>query len=276
MYTKVLTIASIITLLVSCHQSDPPVPQPSNEKGDLSFSGYEWWHKSGDDQMGPGPNYFSASAQNVWVDGDGALHLKITKDGGRWNCAEVISVQEMGYGTYIWTTSSDMTNFNEKAVLGLFSWDSYSFAAQANSEVDIEFSRWNDPNDSTLLTYSVQPVWFTSGPPYDERSKKPAQEVSKLKTTCTHAFVWTPSKISWTSYIGDTYPGSELISSWEFDLNNPARRKEEGGQSSDPVIIPAPGDSTNARMNLWLLGGQPPADGSETEVVIKSFQYKPL
>src|SRR5436305_806293 len=62
----------------------------------ISFSGYTWAVKASTGRVGPGPNYFSDSTNNVWVDTQGRLHLKITKVGGRWNCAEVINQQSLG------------------------------------------------------------------------------------------------------------------------------------------------------------------------------------
>jgi hypothetical protein len=66
------------------------------------------------------------------------------------------------------------------------------------------------------------------------------------------------------------------MAEWKYDKSNTPRLKMEGNQVSNPVVIPAPADSTNARINLWLLNGQAPINGSETEVVIKSFKYFPL
>src|SRR5574341_1745935 len=34
----------------------------------ISFSGYMWNVKKSNGRVGPGPNYFSDSTQNVWVD----------------------------------------------------------------------------------------------------------------------------------------------------------------------------------------------------------------
>jgi hypothetical protein len=262
-----------------CKQGDPPIKQPPITpfvKGDLTFSGYEWNLKSsGTNYVGPGPNIFNKDSNNIWVDANGMLHLKITKRNGKWYSSEIISQKSMGYGTYIFTTASDLTTLNEKAVLGLFTWDDYSFQTQANSEVDIEFSRWDNKNDSFLLSTSVQPVWFELGP-FWERTNRPAMQVSKLKTTCTHVFKWTPTNIIWESYEGDTYPGTNKIASWSYDNTNIPRSKKEGGVVSNPIVIPAPTDSTKARMNLWLFNGAAPINNSETEVVIKSFKYVPL
>src|SRR6266852_3653418 len=60
------------------------------------FSGYSWNVKIGSPPVGPGPNYFSDNANNVWVDTSNRLHLRI----GKWVCAEVVLQSSPGYGTY--------------------------------------------------------------------------------------------------------------------------------------------------------------------------------
>jgi hypothetical protein len=50
----------------------------------------------------------------------------------------------------------------------------------------------------------------------------------------------------------------------------------EGGRFSNPIVIPAPSNTTNVRFNLWLLAGQGPASNRESEVVIKRFEFRPL
>src|SRR4051794_6009568 len=53
----------------------------------IVFAGRKFTVRSG--AGGPGPNAWSA--QNVWVDKKGALHLKIANVGGEWSCAEIYS-----------------------------------------------------------------------------------------------------------------------------------------------------------------------------------------
>jgi len=64
----------------------------------IIFSGYKWKVKSSESKAGPGPNYFSDKEEDVWVDNEGKLHLKITKKDGKWYCTEVISDSSFGYG----------------------------------------------------------------------------------------------------------------------------------------------------------------------------------
>ncbi len=73
----------------------------------IHFSGYDWRvGNSKDNRQGPGPNYFSDSKENVWLDDGGNLHLKITHRDGRWNCAKISLLESHGYGTYIFHVAS--------------------------------------------------------------------------------------------------------------------------------------------------------------------------
>ena len=101
----------ITALLVGTNYSEPcvtgPAALPANvtaqamasataERVDpnlrwISFSGYDWWVKTSSGLVGPGPNYFSDSTNNVWLDAQGRLHLRITNRSNQWQCAELVT-----------------------------------------------------------------------------------------------------------------------------------------------------------------------------------------
>lgn len=280
-----ITSALIIGLMMSCHQSDPPGPKQvdisdpdfGREGNKIKFSGRKWWVKIYEDrQWGPGPNYFSGNEEDITIDNKGHLHMKIVNRNGKWMSTEIVSEDVMGYGTYIFTIDGDIENIPENIVLGLFTWDDETFQTQANSEVDIEFSKWGNANDQRTLQYGVQPINF--GTLHPEREYRPQYTLDKLIGTTTHAFTWTKDKIYWASYIGDTYGQGELLAEWTFDQNNPGRVKEENGRRSNPIVIPAPGPNTNCRINFWITPwvNSVPTDGKEQEIVITKFEYRPL
>ena len=271
-------IGSLLLLLsiAACKQSPPPEFMPVEEKGDFSFSGYNWKYKNAITPVGPGPNRFLGTSEAAYVDNDGYLHLRIFQKNGLWYSSEIISTREFGYGTYVFTCLTDIRNFDKKNVFGFFTWNEYSFQKQGNSEVDVEFSRWDNASDSLLFTYSVQPVIFSNPLPYQERTYKPSMPTSAFSQSTTHMMRWAPDSVYWESYLGENYPGTTKISSWSFDKNNIPRQKILGNEVSDPIVIPAPLDSTNVRFNYWLLNGQAPTNGQNYEIVIKSFKYIPL
>jgi hypothetical protein len=210
----------------------------------IEFSGYTWRVKESSSPAGPGPNYFSDKEEDVWVDAEGQLHLKIVQRDGRWYSTEVISTVSLGYGKYVFTTSSPVDKLNQNAVLGLFTWD--DTAPQYNyREIDIEFSRWGEDNGQNSQ-YVVQP-WDHAGNRYRFDSLLEGEY-------STHSFEWSPTSIEFSS----SDSGAEF-QTWSY---------------TGPDIPPA-GDE-NARINLWLLNGMPPSDGQEVEVIIKSFEFIPL
>lgn len=272
---KILPLFIVLGMLLGCKLETLPAPQ--GRSGDqLVFSGRNWTVKGGTELFGPGPNYFSKDLYSAYVDDNGYLHMNIRKlDDGRWYCSEVISNDVVGYGRYVWVVESDMINIPDNTVLGLFTWDNNTFATQANSEVDIEFSRWGVANEPKTLHTSVQPVWF--GPFKPERTEGFQLPAAAATSHTTHEFIWTDSLISWKSWLGSDLTAAPMAS-WSFDLNNPAREKEEGGSTSAPIVIPAPGATTNARINLWLVTNQAtgPSTGRDYEIVIRSFSYTPF
>lgn len=262
-------------MVLSCEQSDPS--EHGRVDNVLDFSGYKWDIKFGSQLQGPGPNYFTNDQNAVWVDESGFLHLTYTNNGSIWRATEVVSQDTFAYGTYIFTVQGDLVNIPENLVLGLFTWNNNSFTSQANSEVDIEFAKWNNDTTDQTLHFSVQPVNF--GPYYPERSHNPqVADVNDLIGISTHIFTWTDSLVSWASFKGEEYLNKTPIASWSYDTNNPARVKNENGNSSVPVIIPAPENHTNARINYWVLNGafSSPADEAEHEVIIRRFDFIPL
>ena len=238
----------------------------------IMFSGIEWEVRETEKPAGPQNNRFSSSEESVWVDAKG-LHLAIRKRGGRWYGSEVMTKASLGYGTYVFLVSSRVDQLDKNVVCGLFTWNSESFRSDANSEIDIEFSKWGKPAYSTKNSlYAVNPTG-RKGEDYPERKHRFDTKLHGDRST--HAFTWTSEWISFASYHGHGCPTPFPINKWFFDKDNTPRIASEGSKISKPVLIPKPRLSTNARINLWLLNKTQPSNGKEVEVTISRFAYFP-
>lgn len=214
----------------------------------ISFSGYDWLVRNTSGTAGPGPNRFSNSTDNVYVDSTGQLHLKITQRDGLWYCASIGALKSLGYGQYKFYISSRLDQLSKDVVAGLFTWD--DDPAYNHREIDIEFSKWGNESNSNSQ-YTVQP--------YDK-----ATNFSKFNTLLsgdysTHSFNWTQKKISFESYFGhyNVLPSVDfLIHSWSYT-------------GSD---IPLKGNEKTA-INLWMFNGVTPTQ--ESELIIKKFEFIP-
>jgi hypothetical protein len=217
----------------------------------ISFSGLQWSVKSSIDEhqdkywrVDPGGNFFSHQNRNVWVDAQGRLHLRITREGDKWYCAEVMSLKTFGYGTYTFQLVSGFENINENVVLGLFVYDDE--APFPSREIDIEFSRWGMPLDQNGQ-YVVQP-WDVTGNRF-------RFDFVYNGTGSVHRFQWRPQQVRFSS--GFKNAGS--LVSWNYYGSHVPREGKE-----------------LVRINLWLNNANGPSDGQEVEVIIEKFLYEPL
>jgi len=216
---------------------------------EIEFSGRTWWVKHSDPLIGPGPNYFSDSTDNVRVDDDGRLHLRITNPSGRWTCAEVVSQDVLGYGKYVFQLATRVDLLDANVVAGLFTYD--ETIDSPNREIDIEFSRWGDPTAQNAQ-YVVQP-WDTPG-----NRERFAIDLGGDPDT-TNVFDWTADSILFQTWLGHDAdpPEDATIHSWDYT----------------GADVPTEGGEVRARINLWLRSGEAPTDGQPAELVIAKFEY---
>ena len=218
------------------------------------WCGYDWDVKnSGSFQFGPGPNFFSDSPQNVWVDGNGRLHLRITHRNGQWQCAEVISRRAFGYGTYRFFVDSAVDALDPNVVLGLFTYDDDPTGTGGHREIDVEMSRWSNASDPTSAQFVVQP--------YNIAGNLTRWTIPSGAAPTTHSFTWSVGRIDYVAHNGSFAPppaSVPQISSW----------------SNTSASVPTPGDE-RVHLNLWLFNGAAPTDGQEVEVVLGRFAFIP-
>jgi len=208
----------------------------------IFFAGYEWEVKSG--HYYPGKNDWLAD--NVWVDNEGFLHLKITHVGKQWYCAEVASVRRFGYGSYQFQVIAPVDKLDANIVLGLFVYPGPENPDQKN-ELDIEFAKWGKPGQP-IGNYTVTP------------SQKTHHFSFSLEGDyTTHQFIWTKEQILFQSSYGHVMNDATEFSSWLYNT------QEYDGKTAIPPV--------RVHMNLWLFMGKSPLDGQEQEIIIKNFIF---
>lgn len=242
----ILLCSGMVWFNASCSKGATNEPDPDTNPIDriISFSGFDWIVRTtGEAKQGPGPNLFSDAQENVWVDEQGRLHLKIVQKGGLWYCSGVILRRSMGYGKYVFYISSDLSKLDKQVVAGLFTYKN------DNEEIDIEFSRWGvaDNQDSQ---FAVQPS--------EKAGNKERYDLQLLGVQSTHAFNWQPNKIEFISLQGHglTSGVENIIHEWAYI----------GGD------IP-PENEERLRMNLWLFRGVAPSDLKDQEIIIEKVEF---
>jgi len=250
MPTRKPGLLSLVRILLLAGALASPILLEGAYARTISFSGHVWQVKTSKGRVGPGPNYFSDAASNVWVDSQGRLHMVIRKTKGRWECAEVVSNSSFGLGTYRWYLDSAVHALDRNVVLGLFTWND---APEFNHrEIDFEAARWGNAADPTNAQYVIQP--------YDVPGNTFRFTIPAGLTQTTHAFTWRTSSVEALSL-----KGSQAT---------PASPSDVLYQHTFTAGIPQPGGE-NARANLWLYQGRAPSNGQSVEVVIRKFEFVP-
>lgn len=217
----------------------------------VNFAGYTWTVKESAGTLGPGPNYWSTS--NVWVDANGWLHLRANwnPSTSRWECAEVSTTTNFGYGTFQWKIDGPLSTLDRNIVFGLFNYsgnDKYD-------EMDIEFARWGNAAWHNL-NYTIWPATGSS-------VTIPASytnEMTMSGTYSTHRFTRTANSVNFKSLHGFQDGDTNIFENETFTTPTTSI-----STLSMPIL-----------MNLWLYNGNAPSNNQSVEIVIHDFKYTPL
>lgn len=221
-----------------------------DEPKTLKFAGYTWKIRSKKGE--PGPN--SWSEKNAFVDKNGFLHLKLTKDPatGIWECSEVIMTEKLGYGTYQWKIDGRIDTLDHNIVFGLFNYS----GEDKHDEMDIEFSKWGHPENNKNLNYTIWPASGVTEP----KNVEYVQPFSLNGTYTTHRFKRTEKSLTFTSLYGFQDGDKNIFATKTWDAPKTSISKLEM-----PVFI-----------NLWIFKGVPPSNNADVEIVIRDFKFIPL
>jgi len=243
-YEPVLTMKTLPPMGngVSAVASASVGPGPAIVNQTLKFSGYEWSIRHITSDRNGAISYYDPA--NAWTDADGALHLRISRDGDRWMCSQVALTNHFGYGTYLFSVR-DSSRFEPATTLVMFTYD--DLAAEHHREMDIEMSRWGDPKNKNG-DYVVQPYLF---PENKVIFDVPAGRL-------THSLHWEAGRATFETFRADAKgSGVSVVEKNVFTTGIPS----PGGQA---VVI----DFCNFKYSKVPLQ-------NGAEAVIERFQYLP-
>lgn len=208
-----------------------------NGQREITFAGYKWVVRNWDGS--PGPNCWTNSKEDVWVDSTGRLHLTIKNVSGTWRCSQIISKDNFGFGTYRFYLDSRVDQFDKNSVVGLYTFE------DNDHEIDIEFSRWGRLQ-ANYLHYTSQPSNLLGN--------QKSYNMLLTENETINSFIWKPTSIEFSSVEGHN-PSVFPFANWVYLGNN------------------IPQNETTVRMNLWLVHGNAPTDGKDIELVVSNFEY---
>ena len=175
------------------------------------------------------------------MDSEGQLHLKLIRlSSGTFSCAEIISVERFGFGTYQFEVTGPIGAIDANVVLGIFFYPSADVGPDGTNEIDVEVARWGHA-DGPQVHYTA---WYRSR----RGSRHQPLRVSDNANQARFGIRWSPGSIQWTS-----------------TLREAAEAHFEGDVASQPQSL---------RLNLWLFRQPAPTDGREVEFVVKPLRVR--
>ncbi|GAF95338.1 unnamed protein product, partial [marine sediment metagenome] len=233
----------------------------------------------------PGPNYYSSSTENVWLDEQNRLHLKIVYNDNAdiWECASLVSLKnDWGYGKYTFEIDDvlmEMINkkgkifytnkLDENVVIGLYTYDGSDTAHKSHNEIDIEFARWGSKN-AKIGNFVV---WY-DGTDGNLMRNLYTFSLRLVGNSSVHSFVWNVEGIQFDS-TGIKEP-----------LDYPSDDFDKLGTENEGYnYIPEP-NNEKVCMNIWLIKRKDGSSGEpfnisgnkkmkSAEVIISNFEFIP-
>jgi len=239
--SRVLTMAAF-TLLMSAGAE--------SRGGIISFSGYTWAIRSSG-RGGPGPNYWEPN--NVSVDTNGYLHLRLTQRDGKWYCAELHTQERLGFGRYEFWLTGPVDKLDKNVVLGLFNYPTSDVGPDGTHEIDIEFAHWGNQS-APIGNYTVWPATNSV------RRASKTFPFTLAGDSSKHSFTWTATNVLFESQERGSDRNRQLAS-WVFQPTSPA-----ACISQKPMPF---------HINLWCFNGASPSDGKEVELIVHAFKFTP-
>jgi len=183
----------------------------------------------------------------------------------RWYCTEFYGLEPLGYGSYIFTTSSrvDLLSKQSKwSVLGLFTYDQTK-NSHNNSELDFEVSTWGNAYHTTNSQFVVQPFEIEK---HVHRYEIPT--LTSNNSNVTYVFYWSPDFIYFACYLGmfnGQYVNNPNIGNEYLTLIAEYNFTNKSG-------VPPP-DNTIVHMNLWIANNTDTTHLTSQSAVVSGFWH---
>jgi hypothetical protein len=195
---------------------------------------------------------------NISVDANGYLHLRIVKRVGSYTASELFTQEKLGFGTYQWQIEGAVDKMDKTTVLGLFNYGAQAgIGVDAENEIDIEFSQWNDTCHGCNADFTFYPATGNKklGPMEDNFTYN-----ANGSTLTTARFEWSS-----TCIVATIMSGLQPIGTTANVLQTVAFAPPDYNARIPQVPLPV-------AMNLWCFHAAPATD---QEVVVRDFQCVP-
>ncbi len=243
-------LLALAAILLCVHLASAKAPTSANT---LQWMGRTWTLTSGGMA-----GVAKGDPANISIDSKGYLHLRIVNRDGTYTASELFTTENLGFGTYQWQVEGAVDKMDPTTVLGLFNYGArVGIGVDAENEIDIEFSRWNNTCHGCNADFTFYPSTGNKalGPMEDNFIYDPHGS-----TLTTARFEWTSTRIAAT-----IMGGLQPLGTTANVLQNLAFAPDDYTARIPQVPLPL-------AMNLWCFKSTP---ASAQEIILRNFQFVP-
>ncbi len=230
-------------------------PASSRPAAQLNWMGHTWTVTNG-----AMAGVARGRPSNVFIDGNGYLHLVIAKKRRIVTAAELFSADKMGFGTYQWVVSGPIDNMDPHTVLGLFPYGPQARVGRdGENEIDIEFSKWGNTLCSGACNADFT-IWPSTGNFAVGSTEHDFNVGLNGGDLVTARMTWSSTSITETVMAGSQPLSTtqNVLQTWTF--------------APSDYLVRIPQQPVPVGMNLWCFRKKAATSQS---VAIQSFQYAP-
>ena len=206
----------------------------------IVFAGYDWQVRDTENDAGGTRNFYRP--ENVWLETDGSLHLRLAASISRWTSAAVNLRRSLGYGTYRFVVR-DLSRMELAAAFAMTTWSSRHTA----HEMDIEVSKWGE-TFTRNAQFVIQPYHLAANT--IQFDLPPGKVTFMLR--------WAPGRAAFKAFRGA-----------KADWEQPSIREHVFTSG-----VPVAGEET-LNLNLYVFGNRTSPIQRGTEVAVEAFDYLP-
>ncbi|MFP4370316.1 MAG: hypothetical protein ACLFR2_12120 [Candidatus Kapaibacterium sp.] len=274
-----LIILFLFFVIISCKEEGGAPPgdrEKTNNKetgaestlevpeGMILFSGF-LWKVNYTENFADSRNFCLTHKENIRVNDDGSLELKIRKRGEYWYGAEIISDSVFGYGDFVFYVDGFVDELDENSTFTLISRNVAPYGYSGLTEAGIRFSSWVSFEATSPLEYYL----YSTEKKYAE-VHEPRNEFDLDKPASTHKVSINPYSIGFASFKGFGNPTAQVID--RFTVHEDV---SEYDNEISTLSYSKTNDSNKVIMNLCLPEANKPATGKEVIIKINKFEFIP-
>jgi len=258
-YSIVMILFSV--MIISCNKSETEVTKEeslTNKTDGFNFSGYNWVVKE-TKNIADSRYFCLTNKNNVTIDKDGSLRIKITKTGDVWSGGEITIDTSLGFGEYSFEIYSPQGKLDANATLSFTVLNVTDDQYEGMTQTGIRFSKYSEPEANNELEYFLYAT---------------DKKIAEVKTPDKPFLISEKSSIHKVGI----YPDYMYFSSKSGDNFNEFKTVKQGSNASgipDDITFSPSTDNMKVIISLCLAETNEPISKNTIELVLKNFKFSP-